>query len=78
MTKNGISGWMGRIAKLAVAVGVPSGAVAQTEPLKFRVLHDLGGAFVDLGGKGSIVAAQMAVDDFGGRVLDMPISSHRQ
>jgi branched-chain amino acid transport system substrate-binding protein len=37
------------------------------------VLSDMSGLYADLGGPGSVVAAQMAVDDFGGKVGDMPI-----
>lgn len=69
-----VPSWLCRIAVAAIAMGTASGAFAQPEELKLGVLNDLSGAFADLGGKGSIVAAQMAVDDFGGRVLDMPIS----
>ena len=54
-------------------LAIPARAENQDE-LKLGVLNDLSGAFSDLGGKGSIIAAQMAVDDFGSRVLDMPIT----
>jgi branched-chain amino acid transport system substrate-binding protein len=37
------------------------------------VLSDMSGLYADLGGKGSVIAAQMAVDDFGGSVAGMPI-----
>lgn len=49
------------------------GAARSEEPLKLGVLNDLTGAFADLGGTGSVVAAQMAVDDFGGQVLGRKI-----
>ncbi|MDB5653940.1 MAG: ABC-type branched-chain amino acid transport system, periplasmic component [Tardiphaga sp.] len=42
-------------------------------PIKLGVLNDMTGAFADLGGKGSIVAAQMAIDDAGGKVLGRPV-----
>ena len=48
-------------------------AVHAQEPLKLGVLNDLGGSFADLGGRGSILAAQRAVDDAGGKVLGRPI-----
>lgn len=68
--------WMRGIAALATGVGFFClGAFAQAqEPIKFGVLNDLSGSFADLGGKGSIVAAQMAIDDIGGKVLGRPIS----
>ena len=43
------------------------------EALTFGVLTDLSGVNADVGGKGSILAAQMAIDDFGGKVGDRPI-----
>ena len=36
--------------------------------VRFGVLTDLSGLYSDIGGKGSIVAAEMAVEDFGGKV----------
>lgn len=50
-----------------------AGALRAQEPLKLGVLNDLGGSFADLGGRGSVLAAQMAVDDAGGKVLGRPI-----
>ena len=44
------------------------------EPIKLGVLNDLTGAFADLGGHGSVVAAQMAIDDLGGKVLGRPVT----
>lgn len=41
--------------------------------LKIGVLTDMSSIFSDIGGKGSVVAAQMAVDDFGGKVLGVPV-----
>ncbi len=41
--------------------------------VKIGVLTDMSGLYSDLGGKGSAIAAQMAIDDFGGKVLGAPI-----
>ncbi|MGO4810376.1 ABC transporter substrate-binding protein [Cupriavidus sp. 2MCAB6] len=41
--------------------------------VKIGVLTDMSSIFSDIGGKGSLVAAQMAVDDFGGKVLGSDI-----
>lgn len=41
--------------------------------VKIGVLTDMSSIFSDIGGKGSVVAAQMAVDDFGGKVNGVPI-----
>ena len=50
-------------------------AVAQVsdDVVKVGVLTDMTGAYSDLSGPGSIIAAQMAVEDFGGKVLGKPI-----
>lgn len=41
--------------------------------VKIGILTDLSGPYEDLTGQGSITAAQMAIDDFGGEVLGKPI-----
>lgn len=42
--------------------------------VKVGVLTDMGGTFADVAGQGSVIAAQMAIEDFGGEVLGKPIS----
>jgi branched-chain amino acid transport system substrate-binding protein len=66
---------MGLVAGLAVSFLVATAASAQDQntPIKLGVLNDMSGAFADLGGKGSIIAAQMAIDDAGGKVLGRAI-----
>jgi len=44
------------------------------DAVKIGVLTDMSGLYSDLGGQGSVVAAQMAVDDFGGKIFGKPIS----
>jgi branched-chain amino acid transport system substrate-binding protein len=41
--------------------------------VKIAVLTDMSGLYTDLGGPGSVAAAQLAIDDFGGKVLGKPI-----
>lgn len=41
--------------------------------VKIGVLTDMSGVFSDMNGNGSVVAAQLAIEDFGGTVLDKPI-----
>jgi len=41
--------------------------------VKIGVLNDQSGLYADLGGPGSVVAARMAVEDFGGSVLGKPV-----
>jgi branched-chain amino acid transport system substrate-binding protein len=70
---------MKAIAALAAAV---IGTTAFTSPgmaqvsddfVKIGVLTDMTGVTADVTGKGSLVAAQMAVEEFGGSVLGKPI-----
>jgi branched-chain amino acid transport system substrate-binding protein len=49
------------------APGVSDGVV------KVGVLTDMTGAYSDLAGPGSVVAAQLAIEDFGGKVLGKPV-----
>jgi branched-chain amino acid transport system substrate-binding protein len=41
--------------------------------VKVGVLTDMAGAYADMAGPGVVVAAQMAIEDFGGKVLGKPI-----
>jgi branched-chain amino acid transport system substrate-binding protein len=43
------------------------------KPIKIGVLSDMSSLYADIGGAGSVVAAQMAVKDFGGSVAGVPI-----
>jgi branched-chain amino acid transport system substrate-binding protein len=57
-------------AILSLAAGTAS---AQQKPIKIGVLNDQSGAYADYQGIGSVIAAQLAVDDFGGKVGDTPV-----
>ena len=59
------------VAILALAAATALTSVAQAEDLtvKLGVLNDMSSLYADLSGPGSVVAAQIAVDDFGGSVL---------
>ena len=57
---------------LMCGAGLTGSAVAQ-QPIKLGVLNDQTGLYSDLGGMGSVHAARMAVEDFGGKVLGRPI-----
>jgi branched-chain amino acid transport system substrate-binding protein len=48
-------------------------AIAEEGPVKLGVLTDMSSLYADNGGPGSVVAAQMAVDDFKGKVLGRTI-----
>jgi branched-chain amino acid transport system substrate-binding protein len=59
-------------ATVAGMLGAPM-AFAQEASVKIGVLTDMSGQNSIYGGKGSLAAAQMAIDDFGGTVLGKPI-----
>lgn len=59
-------------AALALA---PALAQAQVSDgvVRIGILNDQSGVYADFGGKGSVEAARMAIEDFGGKVLGAPI-----
>jgi branched-chain amino acid transport system substrate-binding protein len=64
-------------AVLTGAMAVSAGAWAQQkisdDAVRIGVLTDMSGLYSDIGGQGSVTAAQMAIDDFGGKVLGKKI-----
>jgi len=70
-------------SKIAFAVAMPliplvsfaqdPGARISDGVVKIGVLTDINGPYMDNVGKGSIVATQLAIDEFGGKVLGYPI-----
>ena len=58
---------------LAAMAGLHRANAEATGALKLGVLTDMSSLYADNGGPGSVVAAQMAVDDFGGSVLGRKI-----
>jgi branched-chain amino acid transport system substrate-binding protein len=61
-------------ALLAVTFGTQNaGAQISDDVVRIGVLNDQSGLYADLGGPGSVVAARMAVEDFGGTVLGKPV-----
>jgi branched-chain amino acid transport system substrate-binding protein len=72
-----------RFRHLAVALMLPA-AIAQAElpgTVKVGILNDMNGPFADQSGKGSVVAAQMAAEDFaeqgGGFQVEILAADHR-
>ena len=57
----------------ATAQSVPAPTAVSDNVVKIGVMTDLSGLYSDLGGQGSIEAARMAVQDFGGQVLGKSI-----
>lgn len=60
-------------AAAALLLSTATVANAQGQPIKMGVLNDQAGPFSVLNGPGSVLAARMAVEDAGGRVLGRPI-----
>ena len=60
------------LAGLMALLAVPLHAQSRN-PVKIGVLNDQSGLYADLSGEGSVVAARMAVEDFGGSVLGKPV-----
>lgn len=58
----------------AAAVLLSPGVGAQSPgPLRIGILSDMSGMVADLSGPGSVVSAKLAIEDFGGKVLNRPI-----
>jgi branched-chain amino acid transport system substrate-binding protein len=55
------------------AAAVPASAQISDNVVKIGILNDQSGVYADFGGKWSVEAAKMAVEDFGGTVLGAPI-----
>ena len=68
---------MNNLFGLGILAGLLTASAAHAQisdgVVKIGVLNDMSSLYADIGGKGSVLAAQMAVDDFGGKVLDQPI-----
>jgi branched-chain amino acid transport system substrate-binding protein len=60
------------VAVLGISVMSPL-AAAQGKPFRIGVSNDESGPYADQGGAGSVLAARMAAQDFGGKVLGRPI-----
>ena len=64
---------IGILAAFACAMGTAASAQLSGDAVKVGVLTDMAGVTADITGKGSVVAAEMAVQEFGGSVLGRPI-----
>jgi branched-chain amino acid transport system substrate-binding protein len=63
----------GLLAAIALAVATPAGAQISDDVVKIGLILDMSSIYADITGKGSADAGQMAIDDFGGKVLGKPI-----
>jgi branched-chain amino acid transport system substrate-binding protein len=62
------------LASVLACLGGVAGAQVSDDTVKIGVLTDLSGPASTATGQGSVAAAQMAIDDFGGKVLGKPIA----
>ncbi len=62
-------GLLGAVASFSLLLG----ASASAQGVKIGILNDQSGVYADYGGKGSLEAAKMAIEDFGGEVLGKPV-----
>src|SRR6204780_1250414 len=64
---------LGGIAAVPLARPGLIRAQSTSKPVRLGLLSDMGGPYRDVGGPGNRYAAELAVADFGGSVLDRPI-----
>src|SRR5215510_8963474 len=60
-------------AAMSVLLAAPASAENANQGVKIGILNDQSGVYADYGGKGSVEAARMAIEDFGGEVLGKKI-----
>ncbi|MFC3163855.1 ABC transporter substrate-binding protein [Ciceribacter thiooxidans] len=63
------------IASLAIVLASSTAALADASDgkVKIGILNDQSGVYADFGGKSSVEAAKMAIEDYGGKVLGVPV-----
>lgn len=60
-------------AAFTMCSGMGAFAQISDDVVKLGVLTDMSSVYADVSGKGSVLAARMAVEDFGGKILGKPI-----
>ena len=67
--------WMAAVAVGSLLLAAPASA----QGVKIGILNDQSGVYADYGGKYSLEAARMAIEDFGGEVLGQKVETgHRR
>ncbi|MFT3814198.1 MAG: ABC transporter substrate-binding protein [Acidovorax sp.] len=61
------------LALALAAAGLATGAAHAQDKVKIGLITDMSSLYADVEGKNGAVAIQMAIDDFGGKVLGKPI-----
>jgi len=62
-----------RLAPIALALTVVASAAQAQDKVTIGFVTDMSSLYADAEGKGGVTAIQMAIDDFGGKVLGKPI-----
>jgi branched-chain amino acid transport system substrate-binding protein len=63
---------MGLLATTVIGVGAATAQISD-DVVRIGVLNDQSNVYADLGGPGSVIAARMAIEDVGGKVLGKPV-----
>ncbi|WP_246337607.1 ABC transporter substrate-binding protein [Azospirillum oleiclasticum] len=71
--RNGLLAGAAMLLATALPAAAQTGRTVSGDVVRIGVITDLSGVFSDQSGKGSVAAAQMAVEDFGGKVLGKPV-----
>ena len=72
------------VAAAGLFFGTTNLGLAEEKPMRIGVLNDMSGPYADYQGPGSVLAAQMAVEDYGGKAAwgersrcSLPISQNK-
>ena len=68
-----MAGWKQCAFGLLFGIALVSPAAADDDTIRIGILNDQSGPFADFAGPGSVVAAQLAIDDVGGKVNGKPV-----
>ena len=60
-------------ATLACALSGPAAAQISDDVVRIGIMSDMAGPYSGNGGPGSVLAARMAIEDFGGKVNGKPV-----
>ena len=63
---------MGLLLTTVIGVGAATAQISD-DVVRIGVLNDQSNVYADLGGPGSVIAARMAIEDVGGKVLGKPV-----
>ncbi|BCG04168.1 ABC transporter permease (plasmid) [Paraburkholderia sp. PGU19] len=65
--------WLYSACLMASLTGLVTIALAENAPFRIGVIVDMSGVYSGIGGTGGVTAVKMAVQDYGGKVLNRPI-----